>query len=232
MCNPHFRDTWIIVFYSSLSSKVHYWKQFDLQVPHSQCSLKETPKFLQNFRCKNNTQREKIWLIILFNICHCNEGLSFKSKKLLHYLAKLYIFHKRKFPKLNSETQVSFVNEAPGTSWCDRFICLSFYFLLYLGAVLLGDPAYPLTSWLLTAFPGDHDRNSPKGRYNRHHLTTRCSVERAFGCLKKRFYRLGEGEYNTVNHSPLPELGFQVCLFCQGFVSLYLGFVLFNLGSH
>ena len=57
----------------------------------------------------------------------------------------------------------------------------------------MGDPAYPLTSWLITAFPGEHDPNSLKGRFNRHHLTTRCSVERAFGSLKKRFYTLGEG---------------------------------------
>jgi hypothetical protein len=27
----------------------------NLQVPHSQCSLRENPKFLQNFRSKNNT---------------------------------------------------------------------------------------------------------------------------------------------------------------------------------
>ena len=73
---------------------------------------------------------------------------------------------------------------------CNRSI---FNFFFNSGAVLLGDPAYPLTSWLITAFTGEHDTNSPKGRFNRHHLTTRCSVERAFGSLKKRFYTLGEG---------------------------------------
>jgi hypothetical protein len=61
------------------------------------------------------------------------------------------------------------------------------------GAIILGDPAYPLTSWLITAYPGEHDPNSPKGRFNRHHLTTRCIVERAFGSWKKRFYTMGEG---------------------------------------
>jgi hypothetical protein len=28
-------------------------------VPHSQCSLRENPKFLQNFRSKNKTLKEK-----------------------------------------------------------------------------------------------------------------------------------------------------------------------------
>jgi hypothetical protein len=47
----------------------------------------------------------------LFNIGHCNSGLAFKSKKLLHCGTKLYVFHKRKFPKVTSEMRVSFVNE-------------------------------------------------------------------------------------------------------------------------
>jgi hypothetical protein len=36
------------------------------------------------------------------------------KNKTLHYLAKLYVIQKRKFPKLKSEKQVSFVNEAQG----------------------------------------------------------------------------------------------------------------------
>jgi hypothetical protein len=48
-------------------------------VPHSQSSLRENPKFLQNFRPKNNTLRKNIWLIFLFYIYHCNSGLAFKS---------------------------------------------------------------------------------------------------------------------------------------------------------
>jgi hypothetical protein len=55
-------------------------------VPHSQCSLRENPKFLQNFGPKNNTLKRKT----------------------------ITFLHKRKFPKLTSTTQVSFVNEAPG----------------------------------------------------------------------------------------------------------------------
>jgi hypothetical protein len=55
-------------------------------VPHSQCSLKENPKFYQNLRSKNHTLKEKFWLIFLFNICHCNSGLALKSKN--HYIAE------------------------------------------------------------------------------------------------------------------------------------------------
>jgi hypothetical protein len=34
-------------------------EKYDHQVPHSQYSLRENPKFLQNFRAKNNTLKEK-----------------------------------------------------------------------------------------------------------------------------------------------------------------------------
>jgi hypothetical protein len=42
----------------------------------------------------------------LFNICHRNSGLAFKSKN--------YFIAAQRFPKVTSETQVSFVNEAAG----------------------------------------------------------------------------------------------------------------------
>jgi hypothetical protein len=58
-------------------------------------------------------QNAHLWLIFLLNICHCNSVLAFKSKKRLHCFTKLYVFHKRKFPKLMSKTQASFANEAP-----------------------------------------------------------------------------------------------------------------------
>jgi hypothetical protein len=77
-------------------------------VPHSQGSLRENPKFLQNFSFKNNTLKDKSWLILLFQIRHYNSGL-----ELIYYFTKLYVFYKRKFPKVKSETEVSFVNEAP-----------------------------------------------------------------------------------------------------------------------
>jgi hypothetical protein len=39
--------------------------------------------------------------------------LGIQKKTPLFYVAELCVFHKRKFPKLMSETQVSIVNEAP-----------------------------------------------------------------------------------------------------------------------
>jgi hypothetical protein len=49
-------------------------------VPHSQCSLKENPKNLQNFSPKNSTFRNKFKVIFLFNIDHFISGLAFKNK--------------------------------------------------------------------------------------------------------------------------------------------------------
>jgi hypothetical protein len=51
-----------------------------LQVPHSQCSLKESPKFLPNFRHKNNTIKVNFQVIFVFNIYLCNYGLALKGK--------------------------------------------------------------------------------------------------------------------------------------------------------
>jgi hypothetical protein len=65
--------------------------------------------FLQNFRSKNNPLKEIFCLISSIVIQAWHSKL-----KLLHYLTKFYVFHKRKFPKLMSEMQVSFMNEAPG----------------------------------------------------------------------------------------------------------------------
>ncbi len=83
------------------------------QVPHSQCSRRENCKFFHNFRPENIMFREKFSSIFWCNIWHYDSGWSFKSKNLLHYFTKLSVFHKRKFPKLRSKMQVSFVNEAP-----------------------------------------------------------------------------------------------------------------------
>jgi hypothetical protein len=52
------------------------WTQLLQQVPHSQSSLKENPKFLHNFKPKNSTP---FW-IFSFNIYHCIHGLTFNSK--------------------------------------------------------------------------------------------------------------------------------------------------------
>ena len=60
------------------------------------------------------------------------------------------------------------------------------------GAVLLGDSAYPLRSWLMTPFLGNPDDDAKK-RFNRSHSRTRTIVEQAFGILKQRFYCLRTG---------------------------------------
>jgi hypothetical protein len=48
-------------------------------VPHSHSSLREHPNFLQNFRPKNNTWKEKFWPIFSFKICNCILGLASRS---------------------------------------------------------------------------------------------------------------------------------------------------------
>ena len=57
--------------------------------------------------------------------------------------------------------------------------------------MVLGDSAYPLTDWLITPYPGDPE--DARGRFNKAHIKTRNTVERAFGVLKKRFYAMSTG---------------------------------------
>lgn len=52
---------------------------------------------------------------------------------------------------------------------------------------LLGDSAYPLASFLMTAFKDNGNLNADKIRYNYLHSSTRMVIERAFGLLKGRF---------------------------------------------
>jgi hypothetical protein len=49
-------------------------------VPHSQCSLRENPNFLQNFRPKNNTLKGNVSLLFSFTIYHSVLSLTFKGK--------------------------------------------------------------------------------------------------------------------------------------------------------
>jgi hypothetical protein len=63
----------------SIPLKYEYSNIHKNPVPHSKCSLMENPKFLQNFRSKNNTFKEKFCQIFLFNVCHYISGLAFKS---------------------------------------------------------------------------------------------------------------------------------------------------------
>ena len=53
---------------------------------------------------------------------------------------------------------------------------------------LLGDSGYPCVPYLLT--PYGHPETEAELRFNAAHKTTRCTVERAFGILKRRFYCL------------------------------------------
>ena len=55
-------------------------------------------------------------------------------------------------------------------------------------AHLLGDSGYPCTSYLLTPFA--HPEGQCEMRFNAAHKSTRCTIERAFGILKRRFYCL------------------------------------------
>ena len=60
-------------------------------------------------------------------------------------------------------------------------------------AIILGDSAYPETDWLIPPFKGDHGHKTPKGKFNKSHMKTRSTVERAIGVMKKRFFVLKEG---------------------------------------
>ncbi|KAG0415003.1 hypothetical protein HPB47_007808 [Ixodes persulcatus] len=59
--------------------------------------------------------------------------------------------------------------------------------LLEDGEYLLGDEAYPLEPWLLSPVPGRPSLDSPAGRYNIAHASTRAVVERCIRLLKSRF---------------------------------------------
>ena len=58
-------------------------------------------------------------------------------------------------------------------------------------AVILGDFAYACNKWLIPPFRGDVE--GAHCRFNKAHKKTRCTIERAYGILKKRFYALQMG---------------------------------------
>lgn len=70
--------------------------------------------------------------------------------------------------------------------------------LPFQGALLLGDSAYPLRSWLMTPILGAQDRASQ--RYNSAHAKTRNLIERSFAILKNRFHILQSGiRFHSMN---------------------------------
>ena len=58
------------------------------------------------------------------------------------------------------------------------------------GCFMVGDAAYPLSSFMMTPYRGIAGMNQLKHRYNYVQSATRIVIERAFGVLKGRFPRL------------------------------------------
>lgn len=55
---------------------------------------------------------------------------------------------------------------------------------------LLGDAAYPLSSWMIVPFRDNGHLTLSQISFNKAHSSTRSTIERAFGLLKGRFRRL------------------------------------------
>ena len=55
---------------------------------------------------------------------------------------------------------------------------------------LIGDPAYPLDSWLLVAYRDNGHLTAVQKKFNLKLSMTRSVIERAFALLKGRFRRL------------------------------------------
>jgi hypothetical protein len=65
-------------------------------------SLRENPKFWQNFKPKYNTLKGNFRLLFLFDTWHGNSGLALELK-LIFYKIKLCVFCMKIFPKLTSQ---------------------------------------------------------------------------------------------------------------------------------
>lgn len=82
------------------------------------------------------------------------------------------------------------VAKYPGSShdsfiWKNSSVCLYLQQMTVTGGWLLGDSGYPLSDCLMT--PLNNATSVAEQRYNRAHVKTRNTIERAFGLLKMRF---------------------------------------------
>lgn len=74
--------------------------------------------------------------------------------------------------------------------------------LFPLQTYLLGDSAYPLTTWLMPPFRDNGHLSDKQIHYNYLHSSTRMVIERAFALLKGRFRRLKYMDIDRVEDIP------------------------------
>ena len=67
-----------LLFWTKKLEKVHSNQRMECGGPHSQCSVKEIPKFFQYYILKMYFQ-----LNFWFHVCNCNWSLAFKSTKCI-----------------------------------------------------------------------------------------------------------------------------------------------------
>ena len=67
---------------------------------------------------------------------------------------------------------------------------------------IIGDPAYPLESWLMVAFRDNGHLTPIQKRFNVKLSMTRSVIERAFALLKGRFRRLKYLDMNRIDLVP------------------------------
>ena len=68
--------------------------------------------------------------------------------------------------------------------------------------LIIGDGAYPATSWLVKPYPHNVVRTNEKKQFNRKLSSARSVVERSFGILKARFHCLLKRLDHELNNIP------------------------------
>jgi len=84
-------------------------------------------------------------------------------------------------------------------------------------AVILGDSGYPCNEWLIP--PVRATQTQAEENFNRAHKSTRCAIERAFGCLKQRFSCL-----ETTLRVKSPEFACEIIKCCTALHNLCIQF--------